>query len=199
MLAFHFGSMGSGKSAHAMMTAHHRHRPHAAAHQQTAVLATTLDRRADQVSSRTGMTARALRLTPGAVRAEQFGDADTIVVDEAQFLTVGDVEALAALSNDGREVICYGLRTDFRGRLFPASARLLEIADEVHQIPLEPLCSRCERTSVVNARVIDGAVTTEGPQVALGDVQLAASDGLAAYEPLCLRCWYDAVGGPPVQ
>ena len=198
MLAFHFGAMGSGKSAHAMMTAHHRHRPNAKAHRQTAILATTLDRSESAVSSRTGMTAWALQLRPGEVRAEQFYGAGTIVVDEAQFLAVTDVEVLAAISNQGREVICYGLRTDFRGHLFPAAARLLEIADEVHQIPLEPLCSRCERPAVINARVEDGSVVTAGPRVALGDVEPATDGGAATYQPMCLRCWYAAVGGPPV-
>lgn len=197
MLAFHFGAMGSGKSAHAMMTAHHRHRPNARAHRQTAILATTLDRSESAVSSRTGMTAWALQLVPGEVRAEQFLGASTIVVDEAQFLAVADVEVLAAISNAGREVICYGLRTDFRGHLFPAATRLLEIADQVHQIPLEPLCSQCERIAVINARIEGGTVVTAGPRIALGDVEASADQASARYEPMCLRCWYEAVGGPP--
>ena len=65
MLAFHFGVMGSGKSAFALMTAHEKHRPDAASHPNRAVLATTMDRSTDTVTSRTGMTAQAIQLLPG--------------------------------------------------------------------------------------------------------------------------------------
>ena len=65
MLAFHFGVMGSGKSAFALMTAHEKNRPDAASHPNRAVLATTMDRSTDTVTSRTGMTAQAIQLQPG--------------------------------------------------------------------------------------------------------------------------------------
>lgn len=190
MLTFTFGAMGSGKSAYAMMTAHQRHRPHAATHRRIAVLATTLDRADERVTSRTGMAATALQLVPGLVTAEVFGTADTIVVDEAQFLTVADVELLADLSDEGREVICFGLRTDFRGQLFAGSRRLLELADEVRQIPLEPTCTRCNRQAVINARVAAGRIVVAGPQIALGDTIVSGS--AAVYEPMCRGCWHEA-------
>lgn len=192
MLAFYFGVMGSGKSAYAMMTAQQRHRPRAHGHPQTAVLATTWDREEHGVTSRTGLWAPALRLTPGTVRAEAFGDAMTVVVDEAQFLAVDDVETLVALSNEGREVICFGLRTDFRGHLFPGAQRLFERADIVRQVGLEPRCTMCDRTAVINARFVRGRLVTTGPVIALGDI--AEQDRLeeTSYDPLCVRCWYRA-------
>ncbi len=192
MLTFAFGAMGSGKSAYAVMTAQQRHRPRAQGHPQTAVLATTWDRDERGVASRTGLWAPALRLIPGAVHGDQFGDADTIVVDEAQFLTPADVEVLVALSNAGRGIVCFGLRTDFRGRLFPGSQRLLERADVVRQVPLEPQCTACDRTAVINARFVGGQLAATGAVVALGDVaQQDAHEG-TTYEPLCVRCWYSA-------
>jgi thymidine kinase len=190
VIAFIFGAMGSGKSAHALMTAHHRHQPDAPAQPRTAVLATTLDRGQQGVSSRTGMSAPAIVLVPGQVHADVFGDADAIIVDEAQFLAPEDVEVLVGLSNAGREVVCFGLRTDFRGELFPGARRLLEVADSVRQVPLEPRCVRCERAAVVNARLHDGHVLTAGPQVALGDVSDEPESGHAQYAPMCVRCWY---------
>ena len=72
MIAFHFGVMGSGKSAFALMTAHEKHRPDAASHPNRAVLATTMDRSTDTVTSRTGMSAQAIQLVPGHVRPELF-------------------------------------------------------------------------------------------------------------------------------
>lgn len=194
MITFIFGAMGSGKSAHALMTAHHRHHPDAPAEPRTAVLATTMDRGEQGVSSRTGMSAPAIVLVPGQVSAEVFGTADSIIVDESQFLTPADVEVLAAMSNAGREIVCFGLRTDFRCELFPGARRLLEVADAVQQVPLEPRCARCERAAVVNARVDDGQVVTAGPQLALGDVAGTAVAGHAQYAPMCLRCWYRDMG-----
>lgn len=192
MLAYYFGAMGSGKSAYSVMTAQQRHRPHAHGHPQTAVLATTWDRDDRGVISRTGLWAPALRLVPGTVRAEVFGEAQTIVVDEAQFLAVADVETLVALSNDGREVICFGLRTDFRGHLFPGAQRLFERADVVRQVGLEPRCAACDRTAVINARFVRGHLVTAGPVVALGDIVQRDHDDDTSYDPLCVRCWYQA-------
>lgn len=192
MLVFTFGAMNSGKSAYALMTLHQRHRPDAAAHRSTALLATTFARAETTVTSRTGMSAEALQLVPGEVTAAQFPDVDTIVIDEAQFLTPADVEQLAVLSSSGKEVICFGLRTDFTGHLFPGSRRLLELADSVHQLTLEPLCARCDRIAVINARFVAGTLTVEGPQVALDSID-DVDRSAVSYVPMCVRCWWLAI------
>lgn len=191
MLIFTFGAMNSGKSAYALMTLHQRHRPHAPAHRATALLATTLDRSETTVTSRTGMTGPALQLVPGEVTAAQFPPSDTVVIDEAQFLTPADVEQLALLSNGGTEVICFGLRTDFTGHLFPGSKRLMELADAVHQLTLEPLCATCDRIAVINARLVGEVLTTDGPQVALDSID-SRSPTEVSYAPMCVRCWWRA-------
>jgi thymidine kinase len=194
VLAFHFGVMGSGKSAFALMTAHEKNRPDAASHPNRAVLATTMDRSTDTVTSRTGMTAQAIQLLPGTVRPELFNGANTVVIDEAQFLTTGDVDVLAGMSAAGTEVICFGLRTDFSSALFEGARRLLELADKVAPMAIEPRCAACERPAVINARFIDGRLTATGDTVVIGDVARAGSNQKVTYDPMCYRCWRVRLG-----
>lgn len=91
-----------------------------------------------------------------------------ILVDEAQFLTSKQVAYLAALVDNPElniNVICYGLRTDFRTQLFEGSKRLFELADELHEIEdIEPDGSKI----IINARINNGHVVTDGPQVEIG-------------------------------
>lgn len=91
-----------------------------------------------------------------------------ILVDEAQFLTKSQVDTLARLvDNDDLDlnVICYGLRSDFQTNLFEGSKRLFELADELHEIEdIEPN----GRKIIINARISNGRVVTEGPQVEIG-------------------------------
>jgi thymidine kinase len=82
-------------------------------------------------------------------------------------------------------VLCYGLRTDFRGELFPGSARLLALADELSE--LKTIC-HCGRKATMVVRVgADGAVEREGAQVEIG--------GNERYLPLCRRHYFEATGG----
>ena len=196
MLAFHFGVMGSGKSAFALMTAHEKNRPDAASHPNRAVLATTMDRSTETVTSRTGMTAQAIQLQPGTVRPELFNGANTVVIDEAQFLTAGDVDVLAAMSAAGTEVICFGLRTDFSSALFEGARRLLELADKVAPMAIEPRCAACERPAVINARFVDGRLTATGDTVVIGDVARTGGNQKVTYDPMCYRCWRVRLGTP---
>ena len=195
MLTFTFGAMNSGKSAYALMTLHQRHRPDAKSHPATALLATTLARAETGVRSRTGLSGPAIQLVPGEVVPDLLAGADTVIIDEAQFLTAADVEVLAQISNDGREVLCFGLRTDFTGQLFPGAKRLFELADAVHQITLEPRCAHCNRSAVINARYVDGVLSTSGPQIALDSID-PASVSSVTYEPICVRCWFERTGHP---
>jgi thymidine kinase len=75
-------------------------------------------------------------------------------------------------------VLCYGLRTDFRSQLFEGSKRLFELASVVKNIPV--ICD-CGNFAVVNARIVNGAVTTEGNQVDIG--------GDEKYRAFCYACW----------
>ena len=103
-----------------------------------------------------------------------------ILVDEAQFLSASQVDQLARIVDDfGCNIICYGLRTDFRTELFEGSRRLFEIADTIDEV--KSTCG-CGGKTIVNARINSrGEIITEGQQVEIGgnDRDMA----------VCRRCW----------
>lgn len=103
-----------------------------------------------------------------------------ILVDEAQFLSPTQVDQLAAIvDNFGCNIICYGLRTDFKSNLFEGSRRLFELADTIDEV--KSTCS-CGGKTVVNARIDSkGRILTEGAQVEIG--------GNDRYIAVCRRCW----------
>ena len=103
-----------------------------------------------------------------------------VLVDEAQFLTAAQVDQLAQVVDDtGINVICYGLRTDFKSNLFEGARRLFEIADTLDEI--KSTCS-CGRKTIINARIdSDGQILTEGEQVEIG--------GNERYIAVCRICW----------
>lgn len=105
---------------------------------------------------------------------------DWILIDEAQFLSASQIDQLARIVDDfGSNVMCYGLRTDFRTHLFEGSRRLFEIADTIDEI--KSTCS-CGRKTIVNARIdAAGDILTEGAQVEIG--------GDDRYISVCRRCW----------
>lgn len=105
---------------------------------------------------------------PDMVFVEFNHDIKYILVDEAQFLTEQQVNFLAAIVDNPDldiTVVCYGLRTDFKTKLFPGSKRLFELADELHEI--EDVDAEGNKV-IINARLVDGKVMTNGPQVVIG-------------------------------
>jgi thymidine kinase len=119
---------------------------------------------------------------------------DYLIVDEAQFLTAGQVDQLAELVDESHvDVYAFGLTTDFRACLFPGTQRLLEVADDVQRIQVEVLCW-CGLPGLLNARVVDGVMVRSGETVVVADTAPAAlpgSDPLHApavrYQVLCRR------------
>lgn len=103
-----------------------------------------------------------------------------LLIDEAQFLTAEQVDQCARIVDTyGINVICYGLRTDFRTNLFEGSRRLFEIADTIDEI--KSTCN-CGRKTIVNARIDSrGNIITEGDQVEIG--------GNERYISVCRNCW----------
>jgi thymidine kinase len=169
-LYFYYASMNAGKSS-SLLQADFNYRERG---MRTMVWTAALDTRsAGMVQSRIGLEAEAHRYTPATdlwrdVMAEH-GKAplDCVLVDEAQFLTGQQVWQLARLADEvGIPVLCYGLRTDFRGELFPGSAVLLGIADAL--VELKAVC-HCGRKATMNLRVdASGAPVTEGQQTEIG-------------------------------
>ena len=95
----------------------------------------------------------------------EYGHVDLLLVDEAQFLTTRQVNQLMDIVVDlDIPVMCYGLRTDFKGNGFPGARRLLEIAHELTEI--KTICE-CGKKAMFNVRLMDGKVVTEGDSVAI--------------------------------
>lgn len=180
--------MDCGKSTLALQM-HHTHRSAG----RQGLLLTRHDRAgAAVVSSRLGLQAPAVEVSEHLdlwglvvdrhVAGEQV---DYLVCDEAQFLTVTQVDELAQLVDDlAVDVLALGITTDFRTHLFPGSARLVELADRVQTLPVHAWCW-CGARATHNARTLDGVMVVAGAQLLTGDV--AAEAGEVGYEVLCRR------------
>ena len=105
---------------------------------------------------------------------------DWFLVDEAQFLSNEQVDQLARIVDDyGSNVICYGLRTDFKSHLFEGSRRLFELADSIDEI--KSTCN-CGQKTIINARIdANGDFVEDGAQVEIG--------GDDRYIAVCRKCW----------
>jgi thymidine kinase len=120
---------------------------------------------------------------------ENEAKVDCVFVDEAQFLTHDQVWQLARVADRLRiPVMCFGLRTDFQGKLFPGSAELLAIADVLREI--RTICSCGAKATMVVRQGMDGRVLTAGDQVSIEK---------SVYLSLCRRHWEEAVGRWPVK
>ena len=178
-LYFRYGVMGSSKTANALMVRYN----YEERGQEALLVKPAVDQRdgARFVASRAGLSnpciyfSDLMEMGPRQRRAYAC-----IIVDEAQFLTREEVRALTDLVDEENiPVICYGLRTDFRGDLFPGSAELLACADIIEEV--KTICW-CGRKATCNARFDEeGRVLKEGAQVVLG-----AND---RYIGLCRKHW----------
>jgi len=187
-LVFFAGPMDSGKSTLALQMAHTQ-----SSHGRKGVLFTSQDRGGEaRITSRIGLDAPAVEVTPGFSFIEFMRDArrrgervDFLVCDEAQFYTPAQVDELAlAVDEWAVDVFCFGLLTDCDTKLWDGSKRLVEVADRVEMTPVQPLCW-CGRPGVHTARVIDGRIVLDGPQVVIGDMDDGDATGEVQYQVLC--------------
>ena len=101
---------------------------------------------------------------------------DYLICDEAQFYSEDQVDQLAAIVDElGIDVYAFGIMTDFRTRLFPGSARLVELSDRVQVLQVEALCW-CGARAIHNARTVNGEMVVEGSQVMVGDTTTEVTD-----------------------
>jgi thymidine kinase len=188
-LTFWTGSMDSGKSTLALQTNHNH-----SARGRIGRLFTCHDRAGEAiVSSRLGLTREAEEVTPDLDFWRYTVDAlthgariDYLICDEAQFYTSSQVDQLAKVVDELQvDVFCFGILTDFRTRLFPASARLVELADRTEVLQVEALCW-CGKRATHNARIEDGEMVVEGEVIVVGDVAPQPSGPVeVTYEVLC--------------
>ena len=188
-LYFYYASMNAGKST-TLLQADFNYRERGMA---TMLWTAALDRRSEDqaIESRIGLGAEAHRFDAATDLWTQVtaGHAARplacVLVDEAQFLTKDQVWQLARLADEANiPVICYGLRTDFQGELFPGSATLLGIADAL--VELKGVC-HCGRKATMNLRVdASGAAVKHGAQTEIG--------GNDRYMALCRRHFCEQLG-----
>jgi len=187
-LHFHYSTMNAGKSTLLLQAAHN----YKEMGMETLLLTADFDDRAEngKITSRIGISAPAelynqgsnlLSLVETKLREKALA---CVLVDEAQWLSPNQVWQLAQVVDDLKvPVICYGLRVDFMGELFPGSAKLLAIADEMREV--RTICHCGSKATMVVRKDSDGKVQTSGDQVQVG--------GNEMYFSLCRLHWRQAV------
>ena len=180
-LYFKYGSMGSSKTAQALITKYNYEENG----MRVWLVKPAADNRDGEVvlRSRVGLEAVAEVVPPEADICELFRQrerTDVIIVDECQFMTAAQIDQLRDIVDTANiPVLCFGLRTDFQSKLFGGSRRRFEVADSITEI--KAICD-CGAKATTNARLdVDGYVVTEGAQLLLG--------GNDRYLAMCHKCW----------
>jgi len=186
-LHFRFASMSAGKSTQLLQIRHNYH----SEGRGVLLLTAAVDDRfgVGKVTSRLGVSAEAdvfrkdtdmfdlVKHYRSSVTDDELG---AILIDEAQFMTVEQVQQLhRAVHTFHVPVLCFGLRSDFQGNAFPGAAMLLTLAEDIEE--LKNVC-KCGSKATMNMRVdAAGKKVTAGPQVLIGD---------ATYRQVCAKCFY---------
>ncbi len=188
-LYFHYSTMNAGKST-ILLQASYNYRERG---MQTYLITARLDNRAGEakIASRIGIDDDADTFETGEdlfakIKAQlDQGPCACVFIDEAQFLTKEQVWQLARAVDDlGVPVMCYGLRVDFQGELFPGSAALLALADEMREA--RTICHCGKKATMVVRLDGDGKVIIDGDQVQIG--------GNESYLSLCRKHWRQKTG-----
>jgi thymidine kinase len=188
-LYFHYSTMNAGKST-SLLQASHNYREGGMV---TYLITAQFDNRAGEgrIASRIGIGEPADTFAPdedmfAKIAARQSaGPIACVFIDEAQFLTKAQVWQLARAVDDlAVPIMCYGLRVDFKGDLFPGSAALLAWADEMREV--RTICHCGKKATMVVRKGPDGRPLQDGEQVQIG--------GNETYVSLCRRHWREAVG-----
>jgi thymidine kinase len=186
-LYFHYSTMNAGKST-LLLQASHNYREGG---METYLITAQFDNRAGdgRIASRIGIGEPADTFAPGEDLFQKIktrlsiGKVACVFIDEAQFLSKDQVWQLARAVDDlGVPVMCYGLRVDFQGNLFPGSAALLAWADEMREVRTICFCGR--KATMVIRRGPDGTALKHGEQVQIG--------GNETYVSLCRKHWREA-------
>ncbi|MEC7281431.1 MAG: thymidine kinase [Verrucomicrobiota bacterium] len=187
-LYFYYSAMNAGKSTVLLQSSHN----YQERGMKTLLLTPVINQRdgKGKIASRIGLTKEAKSFSHEddlLLLVNTTHEQDPIacvLIDEAQFLTRPQVEQLAKVADQaGIPVLCYGLRTDFQGNLFPGSAALLGWADNL--IELKTIC-HCGRKATMNLRTdAEGKPIKEGEQVEIG--------GNERYVAMCRKCFVEAI------
>ena len=187
-LYFHYSTMNAGKSTVLLQAAHN----YSERGMVSYLLTAKLDDRAGagRIESRIGISQKSETFSKQENLFNKLenrlnaGKIDCIFVDEAQFLTKGQVWQLARVVDDlNLPVMCFGLRVDFRGELFPGSATLLALSDEMREV--RTICHCGKKATMVVRKNAVGQIIKSGDQIQIG--------GNETYQSLCRRHWRQEV------
>ena len=188
-LYFQYSTMNAGKSTLLLQASHNYHERG----MKTYLITAGFDKRAGEgkIGSRIGIASDADTFHDKEDMFQKIelrlkkGSCSCVLIDEAQFLSEQQVWQLARTVDDLKvPVMCYGLRVDFRGKLFPGSAALLALADEMREI--RTICHCGKKATMVIRQDENGAVIKDGAQIQIG--------GNETYVSLCRRHWREAIG-----
>jgi thymidine kinase len=191
-LYFSYAAMNAGKST-ILLQASWNYQERG---MRTLLFTSSLYARSDdgRISSRIGIAAEAELygadddLYARIDAAQNKAKIDCIFIDEAQFLTPEQVWQLARVADRlAIPVMCFGLRTDFQGKLFPGSAELLAIADNLREV--RTICHCGRKATMVVRQSADGRALTAGDQIGIEK---------AMYVSLCRRHWEEETGRWPL-
>lgn len=180
-LYFRYGTMGSSKTANALMVAFN----YKQTGQKVLLLKPSSDTRDGEsiIKSRMGLTADCgyvedyIDKDGKILDIESIKMQDCVIIDEAQFMSEKQVDTIAEIIDEYKiPFICYGLRTDFRTEFFPGSLRLMAIADKIEEV--KTICW-CGRKATCNARFNDEGIIRSGEQIYVG--------GNESYTALCRK------------
>ena len=188
-LYFYYSAMNAGKTTLLLQASHN----YIERGMSTYLLTAQFDNRVGEgeIGSRIGISAKADtysaddNLFDKIERCLSQSKVDCIFVDEAQFLSKAQVWELTRVVDICKvPVMCYGLRVDFRGELFPGSAALLALADEMREV--RTICHCGKKATMVVRQDDHGQTITDGAQIQIG--------GNETYVSLCRRHWKEAMG-----
>jgi len=188
-LYFHYSTMNAGKST-MLLQASYNYRERG---METYLLTADFDHRSGpgRIASRIGIGEEADTFNAetdlfGMIEKRlSKGPVACVMADEAQWMTTDQVWQLARAVDDLKvPVMCYGLRVDFRGELFPGSAALLALSDEMREV--RTICHCGKKAHMVARMDENGNALRDGPQILVG--------GNDTYVSLCRKHWREAVG-----
>ncbi|MDA9673148.1 thymidine kinase [Paracoccaceae bacterium] len=188
-LYFQYSTMNAGKSTLLLQASHNYHERG----MKTYLITAGFDKRVGdgKIGSRIGIASDADTFDHKENMFQKIesrlrkGPCSCVFIDEAQFLSEEQVWELARVVDDLKvPVMCYGLRVDFQGKLFPGSAALLALADEMREI--RTICHCGKKATMVIRQDENGDAIKDGAQIQIG--------GNETYISLCRRHWREAIG-----
>ncbi|MEN9654696.1 MAG: hypothetical protein RL235_808, partial [Chlamydiota bacterium] len=179
-LYFRHGTVGSAKTLNLLAVAHNYKQQG----KTVLLMKPNFDTRfgRESIRSRAGLEMKAdvLIVDARCLAKLSYDRVNCILVDEAQFLLPEVIDQLRLITLEyDVPVLCYGLRTDFKSRLFDGARRLMELADSIEEV--KATCHFCDKKSIMNLKHVNGKAVFEGPSVELGAEE--------KYFPACFRCY----------